>query len=195
MSARNPLISVCVPTHEIPEREVFLERLSRSLARQTYQNFELVVTQEGKMAANSNAAIKKAKGDIVKILYMDDYLFDENALQHIADYAGTGWMVSGCVHDDGQRVFNAHYPLWNEEVPKGVNTIGSPSVLAFANEDPLLFDERMSWVLDCELYGRLFKRYGPPTVINSLDVAIGVGSHQTTFKLSDEEKAYEQTLL
>jgi len=186
---------VCVPTHGIPEKDFFLKRLEDSLAKQTFQDFELVITEDGKMAENSNSAIKKAKGEIIKMLYMDDYLFSPYALQNIVDnYEGT-WLASGCLHDDGTTMFNAHYPTWNDDVKYGKNTIGSPSVIAFPNDNPLLFDERMTWLLDCHLYGRLFERYGHPTLINKLDVGIGVGPHQMTNKLTEEEKAIEHTYL
>lgn len=188
-------ISVCVPVHDIPERPAFVKRFTESLANQTFADWELVITDEGKMAENSNAAIKKATGEIVKVLYMDDYLYSEHALQNIHDVfeAGAKWAVSGCVHDDGV-IHNPHYPKWGEEVMNGVNTIGSPSVLAFLNDEPLLFDERMSWMLDLDLYRRLYERYGPPCIINSIDIGIGVGKHQTTNTLTQEEKETEVKL-
>lgn len=189
----NPKISICVPTHNIPEKDEFLARLVDSLVKQTYTNWELVVTEEGKMAENTNAAIKKTTGEIIKILYMDDYLYSEDALQHIADSFTGGWLASGCVHDDG-TIYGPHNAEWSLDVFKGVNTIGSPSVLAFVNDEPLLFDERMSWTLDIDLYRRLYQRYGKPTIIDSLDVAIGIGPHQMTNKLSEEDKGAEHTL-
>jgi len=174
-------------------RDFFLARLESSLAQQTYKNYELVITEEGKMAENTNAAIKQATGDIVKIIYMDDYFYSLDALKHIAEGFTGGWMVSGCVHDNGQAVFAPHYPKWDERLYSGVNTIGSPSVLAFENKDPLLFDEQFSWVLDIDLYCRLHERYGDPTILNWPDIGIGVGTHQTTHTMSDEEKKDEHS--
>lgn len=176
--------------------EYFLNRLQTSLDRQTFRDFEVVVTKEGLMAANTNAAIKQAQGDIIKILYMDDYLWSTEALRHLSDsFTGT-WYASACVHtDDGEHFFSPHKPYWNPEVPTGKNTIGSPSVVAFANDAPLLFDENLSWLLDCELYGRLYERYGEPVIEPSLDIAIGLGLHQTTHKMTDEEKLAEHTYL
>lgn len=191
-----PKISICIPTHDMELTDFFVDRLLLSLDKQTFRDFEVKMTKEGKMAENSNAAIKCATGEIVKVLYMDDYLYDEYALQHIADAfdKGAKWAVSGCVHDNGS-IHNPHYPKWSEDVRAGLNTIGSPSVLSFLNDDPLLFDERMSWLLDCELYGRLFDRYGEPTLINYLDVAIGIHKDQMTNILSDKEKEQEYNYL
>lgn len=187
-----PRLSVCVPTHDIPERPAFLKRLEVSLGNQTFQDFELVVTEEGRMAENTNAAIKKAKGDIIKLLYMDDFLYSPDALKHIAEEFVGGWAASGCVHtQDGENFYNPHFPKYNEDMVTGVNTIGSPSVVAFENDNPLLFDESLSYMLDCDLYVRLYERYGEPTILPYLDVAMGLGSHQTTNIMPDEEKLAE----
>lgn len=191
-----PKISVCVPTHQMANGEFFLERLVNSLDKQTFRDFELIITKEGKMAENSNAAIKKAKGEIVKIIYMDDYLYNRNALQRVVDAfdRGAKWVVSGCIHDNGSRITKPHFPTWSVDVLQGVNTVGSPSVLAFLNDEPLLFDERMSWMLDLDLYRRLYQRYGEPTIINYIDVGIGIGEHQMTNLLSLREKMDEEEL-
>lgn len=176
--------------------QFFLTRCLESIEKQTFKDYDIVLTHAGTMPINSNRAIVSARGRIVKVLYMDDYLYSEDALQHIVDAfdAGAKWAVSGCVHDDGLQIHNPHYPKWGAHVLKGSNTVGSPSVMAFENDNPLLFDERMSWMLDLDLYRRIFKRYGEPTIISHLDVAIGIGSHQMTQKLSDTEKLSEQQL-
>ena len=196
MLDNRPRISVCVPTHDMENGEYFLNRLKDSLARQTFQDFELVITKSGKMAENTNAAIKQAKGEIIKLLYMDDFLYNEDALKHIHENFEGGWMASGCVHTtDGNEFFNPHYPTYNQDIGMGVNTIGSPSVVAFGNDEPLLFDENLSWLLDCELYERLYARYGEPTIIPFLDIGMGLGPHQMTHLLTDEEKQGEHEYL
>lgn len=189
------MISICVPIHDMENSEFFLNRLKESAEKQTYKDWELVITKEGKMAENTNAAIKKAKGDIIKILFMDDYFADENALQHLADHFNRGWLVTGCIHDMDGQLMMPHLPAWNEDILEGINTIGSPSVMAFENKDPELFDEKMSWLLDCDYYHRMSERYGLPIMMKKFDVAIGLGKHQTTNKLSNEEKEAELTYL
>lgn len=185
------MISICVPYHDISETELFLERLKGSLKKQTYKDWELILTKNGRMAENTNSAISQAKGDIIKILYMDDYLLSPDALQHIADNLQHGWLASACVHDDGYSLSNVHVPKWNDEILKGINEIGSPSVVAFENKDVPLMDENLDWVVDCDWYYRMEKRFGKPTLLKDIDIAIGVGIHQTTYKLTDTQKIEE----
>lgn len=187
----NPRISVCVPYHEIELTEYFLARVKESLEKQTYQPFEVIYTKNGKMAENTNSAIKQATGDIVKILFMDDYLLDPDALKHIAEEFKGGWLATGCIHDSATQLQHPHLPSWSENLLGGQNFIGSPSVIAFENNNPELFDENLSWLLDCDLYHRLGERYGLPTFIEKYDVAIGIGMHQTTHTMSDEAKLAE----
>lgn len=187
-----PYISVCVPTHDMENGDYFLKRLQDSLDAQTFKDYEVVYTKEGKMAENTNAAIKKAKGDIIKILYMDDFFVDKDALKHIAESFDTGWLASGCVHtEDGNHFYNPHVPSYNFDIRSGNNTIGSPSVVAFENDNPLLFDESMTWLLDVDYYARLFERYGEPAIVSSLDIGIGIGKHQMTNLIPAEVKLSE----
>ena len=183
-------ISICTPVHDTPKKDFFLSRIEKSLSEQSFQDFEFVVTQEGKMAENTNAAIKKAKGDIVKILYLDDYLAHKFSLQVIVDNWENYWMVTGCDHHSDGFVSNPHLPSING-LPFDVNTIGSPSVLAFENNDPLYFDEELSWLLDVDLYKRLRERNGDPTIINDINVTIGIHDDQMTHILTDEDKKRE----
>ncbi len=181
-------ISVAVPTHNMKNGEFFLNRLLDSLDAQTFTDFEIVITSNGKMAENTNSAIKKCSGEIVKILYMDDYLAPD-ALQNLSDNFTGGWYASGCLHDDGVAVGNPHIPSF---IPGNLsNSIGSPSVVAFENNEPLLFDEKLSWMLDVDLYQRLYERYGFPTLVNSMDVIIGLHDGQVTNLMGNEEKQEE----
>lgn len=186
-------LSIVIPIYEgMLNGHAFLGRALDSLHSQTFQDFEIVITKEGRMAENTNAGIKKAKGEIIKILYQDDYLAHPHALAVIADRFTKGWLVTGCAHDPGTHT---HLPTWNDEIYKGINTLGSPSVLAFENHDPLLFDESLTWLLDCDLYMRLHARYGLPTLLNDINVKIGIHEGQTTHLLADEIKQNEHNYL
>jgi len=185
-------ISICTPTHNIPEKDFFLKRIEQSLKDQTFGDFEWIVTEQGKMAENTNAAMKLAKGDIVKILYMDDCLAHKDSLLNISNAWKGGWLVTGCDHqtNDGAKL-TYHKPVFDlARLRAGLNSIGSPSVLAMG-ADHLWFDEKLSWMLDCELYVRLYEKFGEPTMLDEANVTIGIGEHQMTHKLTDAEKLNE----
>ena len=70
----------------------------------------------------------------------------------------------------------------------------TPTILnnPIKNKNPIFFDEKMTWLLDCDYYKRLYEKYGEPTIINDVNVVIGVGSHQTTSSLSKQIKDSEE---
>lgn len=213
-------ISICIPTYEMGGKgKDVLKRNLDIFKNQTYKDFEVVVSDNSEdneiknlcaspeysslsinyfknprkgMAQNTNEAIKNAKGEIIKILYMDDFLAHVNSLQEIANNFTGYWMVTGCEHDDGTKRYNPHYPTYTKKIYRGENTIGSPSVLSIKNENILLFDENMTWLLDCDYYKRLYDKYGEPTIINDINIVIGTGKHQMTNILLDSQKKKER---
>lgn len=163
----------------------FLWRAVNSVLDQTFKDYEIVIVREGSMPVNTNAGIKKAKGQLVKILYMDDYFANHRALQNIVDnFEFTDeWMITGADT-------NPH-PYWTDDIHTGNNHLGSPSALTIRNKDPLLFDENLSWLLDCDLYKRLYDLHGEPKILDEVNVNIGIHEGQMTNLLSDDYKLIE----
>ena len=56
----------------------------------------------------------------------------------------------------------------------------------------MYFNEDLEWMFDLEFYQRLYDKYGEPTILNDLNVVIGIGSHQATNLLSNELKEKEE---
>lgn len=186
-----PKVSIVVPIHEMPNGDFFLWRLVNSLTEQTFKNWELIVTKDGRMAENTNAGIKRARGEYIKILYLDDYFSPAGqgySLGNMVDKIEgdkSEWLISG--------TNNNPYPSWTDDIETGNNKLGSPSSLLFKNhfEDNLLFDESMSWLLDCDLYKRMYEKFGKPSFSNGDGIFIGEGSHQMTHIITDEQKLAE----
>ena len=185
----NPKISIVLPIHGMANGAFFLWRAINSIMEQTFKNYEIIITKEGSMPVNTNVGIKRARGQLIKILYLDDMLAHENALQDIVDNFefSDEWMITGCDT-------NPH-PYWTDDIKTGNNKLGSPSCLILRNKEPLLFDERMSWLLDCDLYHRLHELYGEPKILEGVHILMGVGDHQMTRILTDEEKLAEHKLI
>lgn len=187
-----PKVSIVVPIHDMKNGGFFLWRLVNSLTSQTFKDWELIITKDGKMAENTNSGIKRARGKYIKILYLDDYFTDETvlglAIKYMEKY-NLEWGIYGS--------HNNQRPEWTDNIETGNNRLGSPSALIFRNhfEDNLLFDERMSWLLDCDYYRRLHDKYGKPALFLGACITLGEGDHQMTHILIDEEKLKEHELI
>jgi len=222
------LLSICIPTYEMNGLgSNFLRHSFEILKKQSFKDFEVIISdhsnddqvknlcdqylnvldikyyrnpdERGNSSANLNNSIKNASGTLIKILFQDDFLFDNNSLQATVDnfdLEKDSWMVSACEHSkDGETFYRPFYPKYNHKIHLGKNTISSPSVLTIKNSSPLLFDENLIWLMDCDYYRRYYDTFGEPKILNKTTVANRVGKHQISNTLATstvkiEEKKY-----
>ena len=187
-----PKISICIPFYfGMKNWQFFLTRCLESIERQTFKDYEIVLIKYSTMPITSNRVIESAKGEIIKVLYMDDWLEDNNYLQTIyrAFEEGASWVITSATTN-----LNPHL---TGDIEKGNNKLGSPSALAFTNRriGNLMFDENLSWLLDVDLYKRMYVEYGDPTILTNIKIGIGVHDGQMTNMLTDEEKLKEHNYL
>jgi len=210
-------ISICIPTYEADGAGVELvSRAIESIKRQTYSDVEVIISDHsqndaiqhyadnitdldvkylrnteniGSPAHNSNYAISKASGDFIKILNMDDYFDDDNALEHYmgALAQGAKWVLSSTkiVNLQSSQVERFHTARIVQDgkcLLMGVNTIGCPSVGVFPRDN--YFDTNVKYVIDCELWYNLLNKYGAPAIIDDKPMCVGAGDHSLTAKLS-----------
>ncbi len=176
-------ISIVIPSHNSPTTAWFLTQLFHSISVQTFKDYEIILVNEGLAGHNMNIGIKKAKGEIIKIMCQDDMFASKHSLQDIVDNFKGDWMIVGS--------HNNPHPLWNDQVPYGYNTLGGLSTIVMRNQDPILFDEKFKWMIDVEWYAKAYVKYGLPQILDSINVNIGLHPHQTTSLLTDEEKLLE----
>ncbi len=188
-----PKISLCIPYHDTPDTAFFLSRLLNSIAQQSFKDYEIVLTKEGNFARNHNAAIIKAKGEYVQMMQMDDYFSHNNALKFIVNGLedSFAWQITNCLHDFDGRVDAPHQAEWTDDIWTGNNKLGSVSTLSMKREKALLFEEPLSWLVDCDLYYRLFLKYGKPNILSSYNVVIDTRTTRLTHTLSNQLKANE----
>jgi len=192
-----PLVSIAIPYHDTPETARFLSRLLKSIHEQTYKNIEIVLMKEGRMGQTYNACIKKAKGDIIKLMGMDDYFYEPVSVEKIViafNKPEVYWLGTGCVHDTDGDLHDPHKPEWNDRLYKGYNTLGGFAVISMRNKDIPEIDETLDWTVDVDWYWRIYQKHGLPYVIDDMVVAVGIGEHQTTNKLPMEQKRKEWEL-
>ena len=191
-------MSIAIPTWENNGRGAeFLEDLLSTIEIQTLTDYEVIVSDHsednsvknvvkfyekkgmnikhvrntenrGNGPANTNAAIEQCTGEVVKVMFQDDFFYDDEALEKIYNAlmeSDSDWLVCGCNHtrSDGRDFYWTLMPTWNNELLKGVNSISSPSVMACKREKVSeRFDENLSMKMDCEMYYRLDKLHGQP---------------------------------
>jgi glycosyltransferase involved in cell wall biosynthesis len=193
-------LSICIPTYEYHGKGVqYLSELFSSLRSQSYQDFEVVISDHsinneifefcetqsdleitylrnpndrGNQGANTNCAMNNAEGRIIKVMYQDDLFFGKDSLQKIIDAFNDGakWLMSGFTHmtEDTKVIFRSMVPKWTDEMIIGRNLLGSPSCFAVLNEHKEQMDENLRLLIDADLYYRLGKKLGKPTIIEDI---------------------------
>ena len=207
-----PMVSVAIATYEMSGRgRYFLRQALGSIHIQDYPDVDVVISDDSKdneiesechdwyaklrihylrntgprisASRNTNLAIDKCKGSVVKILCQDDLLSNPFALTQTVEGLthGNVWLVSAYAHiDENNMRLGGHTPTLSSRIERK-NTIGSHSGLAFLrNQQSQRFDEKLFWRMDCELYRRLFDIYGAPYILLEESVCVRQWSGQST---------------
>lgn len=189
--------------------ERFLIEFFSGLTFQSFKNFDIVVSDQSetdvlkhvcdmfskvldikyykniseiKNAANNvNNAIRHATGEIIKLLYMDDFFIDPTALAKISDafYNNKGnWLINGFIHCnvDKTKFFDARTPWFGNKYVNGDNTTGNPSTYAVRKKCLIEMDENLLWLVDGEYFYRSYFYHGDPIIIP--DVLVAFREHQ-----------------
>jgi glycosyltransferase involved in cell wall biosynthesis len=213
-------MSIAIPTWETNGRGVeFLDDLLRTIEIQSFKNFEVIISDHsqnddilikcqefnskfdikyfknennrGNSPANMNNAISKCSGEIIKIMFQDDFFYDDEALEKIY-YALSDsdkmWLLNGTNHtrDHGNSFYWDLYPEFNDKLLMGVNTISSPSVVAFKRQSEIIFDETLVYFMDVDYYYGMKKKYGDPVFYN--DILITNRFHENSISSNIKNK-------
>ena len=208
------MISVCIPVHIIhPNQLDYLKEAIHSVWLQKGVAFEICISDDTGdsrvnqlcdeysrlgveiqylsakhgigLAANINSSISMARGELIKILFQDDYLNHNKVLMGNArrlKFSKSKWLVTGTLHLDQSsgNFIKPIFPTTNDNFLDGRNTFSSPSVAIFYRDSFLPFDTRLSYLVDCEWYLRMLHNFGTPVLRNSLDVVNRLHDSQAT---------------
>ena len=197
-----PEFSIAIPTHDRGKNgPKWMRQLLTTLQNQTFRDFDIVVSDQSKNdnildvckeysdefdftyvkykgtvpCENINIALNECTGRIIKIMFSDDVIVDNNALEIIQKaYNDTGckWAFSGfCGTRDGENTYEHKVPMWTDYMLEGRNLLSSPSVVSFLNECKLEFDENLKLFLDTDFYHRMRWEHGMPHIIKDVLVA------------------------
>ncbi len=205
-------VSVCIPAYNYPH---LLHRCLQSIVNQTYTNIEIVVTDDSNTnqlqevvdafqdsrilyykneqplgsPANWNAAIKKASGDLIKILHHDDYFTHTNAIATFVNAFEQQpdilfWFSKHYNDFSGKKIeskLSAKLVAKIEQFPSKLllmNVIGAPSVTMLHKEvvHHILFDEKTHWMVDVIFYIDVLRQFRKIGFIQEPLVSITAGS-------------------
>lgn len=180
-------ISIVVPFHWMQNWQFFLTRCLESIEKQSFKDYEVILIKCGNMPETTNRVMASAQGELIKVLYMDDYFAHEDSLKDIVEAFNGHWLITATDNNPN--------PYYTQDIHTGNNRLGSPSALTVKNEDLMFFDEDMSWMLDVDYYKRMYEKYGEPVILKKINVNIGIGPHQMTNLLTTDEKELEANII
>lgn len=212
-------VSICIPTYENPEE---VKRLLDSIARQTFKDVEIIITDDSRDSRiendvkalqavahgigakisythnekplghifNWNAAISKARGEYVKIMFSDDWFTYPHSLEKLVDLLEENPRASlafcGSLQVSDKESY-ARRPTeeYIAELRKDYrylfisNQIGAPSDTLYRNTRGIGFDERSNWASDVFLYMEILKNN--PVFVYTDEPLISIGIHENQY--------------
>tara|TARA_R110002020_G_scaffold157050_1_gene339344 strand:- start:5840 stop:6568 length:729 start_codon:yes stop_codon:yes gene_type:complete len=215
-------VSICIPAYEANGRGVeFLEHNFNLFQKQTHKDIEVVISDHsknddikelcntwedrldikyiknienrGNSSANTNVAIKNASGDIIKILFQDDFIVDETSIEKTVkgfENEAVQWLASACLHtnDDVNNLGSPFQPRFHTNIQYGENTMSSPSVISIRNFKEIpYFDENLIWLMDVEYYKQLYDAFGLPGVVEDYTVVNRAWGNQVSNSVVTQE--------
>lgn len=148
-----------------------------------YIKNEESINSKSPMSSNTNCALRHADGEILKVMFQDDFIISNNLIEQLdqAFDQNVKWAVTGFAHtiDDGRTHYNPKIPSYNDRLLEGINTLSSPSILAIRKDINEFFDENLTMLMDCDMYYRLYKYHGEPAVLRDYHISNREHKNQT----------------
>lgn len=208
-------VSVCIPAYEMNGKaKEYLGQLLNSISIQrgiTYHvfvsdnstenddvkevckpyDFVTLIGNTGRKTAscNMNNALLQSTGDVIKIMFADDFFVDDYSLFDSTKpiFEGYSWSVTACCHtQNGQELFRPFFPRYHDDIHLGTNTMSSPSTISMIRDNETLFDENINYLLDVEWYKRMALKHGPPHINNRINVVNRIHENSLSSSLHKE---------
>lgn len=154
----------------------------------------------GIISPNINNSMCNCNGKWIKVLFQDDFMYDDDSLLNqyhfIIENKNMKWFMTKFFHsNDGKTYYRLYYPVWNDKIWSGNNTMGCPSGLTLLNEDLLYFDEGLNWLMDCDYYYSLFLKYGEPKILDKITTVNRTWGNRLTDTIPYELKLKEENIV
>jgi len=215
-----PFFSIAIPFYYRDENSINqLYRCINSVKKQTFKSYEIIISTQnifkrlkadpvfnakkinlynaenigGFIQGNINNAMQNCSGKWIKILFSDDFFFDQYSLFKINLQLKSNdkkWAVMNSLHYDqaSRKINKPLIPYFQENILE-INTIGSPSAIALRNNKKILFDKK-SWMrLDVDYYYSLFEKLGKPQYIKNVFIVNEIHKKQFSALLKDKDES------
>jgi hypothetical protein len=152
------------------------------------------INNRGNAPANLNFGIMHASGEIIKPMFQDDYFCNHTALSliHNVFLSGYTWAAMGSNQSkDRKKYYLENIPYYNANIIHGINTISSPSCIAYLKDNEIIWDESLAWLFDCKFYYDLHRKFGDPYIIKDILVTNFIHKDQCSNLLTEERKQLE----
>mgnify|MGYP003626789965 FL=1 len=216
-------VSVVIPCYEYGGKGVrYLSDILRTISQQTIKEVEVIIPDHsvnmdieefcydnifdlniiyfrnednrGDVASNKNLGMDLAKGEVVKMMYMDDYFYTNDALEKTYNTLKNSdkmWLVCGTNHtrDNGKTFDTFIMPRWNDNMlrARGNNTMSGVSVISYKNPMDVRWDSKTIMLLDVDFYYSLRSKYGDCIYLNECMITQRVNKDALSSTISDED--------
>jgi hypothetical protein len=229
MQQNKPFFSIAIPTYGYNGSGLeFLDFSFNILSKQTFTDFEVIVSDHsiddsiknylenqthiqnykyyrneygrGIISPNINNAMKYCNGKWIKILFQDDFLYNEHSLNILYEYIisnnNAKWIFNNFYHSNsGIDFYRPFIPEYHSQIWNGNNTVGCPSSLSIINDDIILFNEDLNWLMDVEYYKRLELKYGSPSYLYDFISVNRTWGNRLTDTITEDLKNKEYNML
>lgn len=153
---------------------------------------------------NWNFALKKSKGKYKMLLHHDDYFINNLILQDIhSEFLKNGEAMIYFLNFINENKFKKfHFNKFSmKQIFKNphdllyVNYFSTPSCLIMNQKVDLFYNEELKWLVDVDLYLRLFKKFNSIKFISKTSLVIGSADNRITNTITKKDKLEEYYLL
>ena len=138
---------------------------------------------------NWNYSLKKSLGRYKILVHHDDYFHNNLVLdkiynEHLKDNEMMVYFLNFINEDKSHKFyykkFRFNHFFNHPEDLLYVNYFSSPSCLVLNYKVDLLYNEKLTWLVDVEFYMRLFRKYKKIKLIRNASMVIGVADDRIT---------------
>jgi hypothetical protein len=226
---KKPYFSICIPTYSYNGKGCdFLEHSFNKIYEQTFKDYEIVISDHsidnsiknvcdkwsdklpivyilndkgrGIISPNLNVCLQKSTGKWIKILFQDDFLYDDKSLEITYDYIIKNptckWIASYTyVTSDGINIERSFQPRWVDNIWSGNNTIGSPTNITMLNDDVILFDVNLNWLMDVDYYMKMKNKFGDINILDRYTIVNRTSPERLSNNITEKDKNIEIQIL